>query len=114
MKVLVTSQGNTVESLVDDRFGRAAFFAIFDGEAKDHKIIDNPGFKSDHGAGVVASQTVSSEKVDVVITGHLGPNAVNSLKAAEIIAYRLPGKVTVQAAYDAFLADELEPLLAKS
>ncbi|HBK84817.1 MAG TPA: hypothetical protein DDZ53_02155 [Firmicutes bacterium] len=49
----------------------------------------------------------------MVITGHLGPNAVNSLQAAGITAYRLPSQSTVKAAFDAFAAGELELLLAK-
>lgn len=115
MKVLVTSQGPTVDALADDRFGRAAYFIIFDDQSAEPKIMKNPGFSSDHGAGVVASQTVSAEQVDVVITGHLGPNAVNSLKAAGISAYRLPtSQSTVKAAYNAYVAGELELLLAKN
>lgn len=113
MKVLVTSQGDSIESLADDRFGRAAYFVIFDDNAKDPKVMRNPGISSDHGAGVVASQAVSSEEVDVVVTGHLGPNAINSLQAAGIRAYRLPGQVSVKAAYEAFLAEQLESLLAR-
>ncbi len=113
MKVLVTSQGPTVDALADERFGRAAYFVIFDGQSAEPKIMKNPGFSSDHGAGVVASQSVAEEQVDVVITGHLGPNAVNSLQAAGITAYRLPSQSTVKAAFDAFAAGELELLLAK-
>lgn len=102
-----------MESPADDRFGRAAYFVIFNENAKEPKIMRNPGFSSDHGAGVVASQAVSAEQVDVVITGHLGPNAISSLHAAGIRAYRLPGQIDVKAAYEAFLAEKLEPLLAQ-
>lgn len=111
MRVLITSQGTSVESLADERFGRAAHFIIFADENADPKIMPNPGLGADHGAGVVASQAVTEEQVDVVITGHLGPNASISLQAAGIRAYRLPAQATVQAAYDAFLADELTALL---
>lgn len=113
MRVLVTSQGDSIESLADNRFGRAAYFVIFDENTKEPKIMRNPGFSSDHGAALVASQVVSAEQVDVVITGHLGPNATSSLQAAGVRAYRLPADVTVKATYEAFLAEQLESLLVQ-
>ena len=110
-KVLITSQGESLESPVDERFGRSAFFAIIAEQGEDIRFIVNPGLKADHGAAVVASQIVSEEGVEVVITGHLGPNAQSSLRSAGLKAYRLPSEATVQEAYQAFLEDRLEPLL---
>ncbi len=30
MKIAITSEGNSLNSLIDPRFGRCAFFAIYD------------------------------------------------------------------------------------
>lgn len=113
LKVLVTSQGDSVEALADERFGRAAYFIIFEENNNNPRVMRNPGYRADQGAGVVASQAVNEEKVDVVITGHLGPHALSSLQAAGVAAYRLPGEVSVKVAYEAFLADRLEALLTQ-
>lgn len=109
MRVLVTSQGPDANAHADDRFGRAPFFAIFVDEDEPH-IIKNPGCNADHGAAVAAVKTLTQQDVDVVLTGHLGPNASLALKQAGIDAYCLDSSFTIKDAYKAFLNDKLEPL----
>ena len=40
--------------------------------------------------GIIASQTVYNEGATEVIVGHLGPNAVNSLKSLKLKAFQAP------------------------
>ena len=42
MKIAITSEGNTLSSLIDSRFGRCAFFAIFDTDIQDTEFFPNP------------------------------------------------------------------------
>ncbi|EOD01357.1 NifB/NifX family molybdenum-iron cluster-binding protein [Caldisalinibacter kiritimatiensis] len=84
MKICFTSTGETMESKLDPRFGRCKYFIIYDTETKEHKTVENSGAISAHGAGVSAAQQVEEAGVDVVITGKLGPNAMNILSAANI------------------------------
>ena len=39
MNVAITSEGNTLNSIVDPRFGRCAYFAIYDTETKKTEFI---------------------------------------------------------------------------
>jgi len=41
MKVAVTSQGDTLDSQVDPRFGRAAYILIVDTETLEFEAFDN-------------------------------------------------------------------------
>lgn len=84
LKICLTSKGKDMSSELDLRFGRCQQFIIFDTESKEYDVIENSGFSSAHGAGVSAAQQVANEKVSVVITGSLGPNAMNILSADEI------------------------------
>ena len=85
MKVAVSSVGETLDSAVDPRFGRAAQFLLVDTETGEHQVIDNTkNLNAAQGAGIQAAETVSSHGAEYVITGHCGPNAFRALDAAGI------------------------------
>jgi len=110
MRIAVSSAGNTLDSLVDPRFGRRAYFIIADvegSEIKNVKAIKNPAISSRGGAGIQAAQLIASNKVEVLITGNIGPNAVEILSSRGIkIAAIMPG-ISVREAIEKYLKGEL-------
>lgn len=88
MKIAISANGKTNESNLDVRFGRCEYFQIHDTKNKEVKILENEGKLSNAGAGIVASNQLVDEKVDVIITGNLGPNALEIIEKAEIKAYK--------------------------
>ncbi len=85
MKVVVTSMGETLDSQVDLRFGRAAFFVVVDTETDEFKSLDNKvNVNAMQGAGVQAAETVVREGANVIITGHCGPRAHMTLSAGGV------------------------------
>lgn len=88
MKIVISAAGKTSENLLDMRFGRCEYFQIHDTESGEVQILENKGQNSSGGAGIVASNQLIEEKVDVIITGNLGPNAFELIEKAEIKAYK--------------------------
>jgi len=85
MKIAVTSTGASPDAPVDPRFGRAAFFVVFDTESDEFTVLDNTeGLNSAHGAGIKAAEMLSQLGVEVVITGNCGPKALVTLETAGI------------------------------
>lgn len=82
MKICITSQGNTLESLMDTRFGRAKYFLIYDTETKETIFLKND--PQGGGAGVSAGQLMVNNDVKAIITGNIGPNAFQILKSGNI------------------------------
>lgn len=101
MRICITSQGKEPTAFADDRFGRCQYFMIYDSETREYVAVTNPGPSSEHGAGIAAAQAVLEKKIDVLITGSLGPNAA-SLIVPDIKVYRLEQKrvCDAQAAYE--------------
>lgn len=83
MKICLTSTGPSLQDKVDARFGRAAFFVIYDSENNQHEVIENP-YLEGGGAGLKASQLIIDQGVNTVLSGELGPNAKVALDQAGI------------------------------
>jgi predicted Fe-Mo cluster-binding NifX family protein len=113
MKVAVSAQHNDIESLVDPRFGRAAWFIIVDSESGEWTAIDNRQTAgSSGGAGVQSGTLVVDQGVQSVITGNVGPNAHKVLAAAGISVYQAGNGITVREAIRSLNAQELEAVAA--
>ena len=54
----------------------------------DYEAIDNSAAASSGGAGISAAQLVADKGAEALITGNVGPNAMNVLKAANIEIYK--------------------------
>jgi len=84
VKICVTAAGTTLDSSVDPRVGRAAYFIIVDSETMAFEAVPNTAVGAMSGAGIQAAQTIASKGVNVLITGNVGPNAFQALASAGI------------------------------
>ena len=82
MKVAVSSTGKTLDSQVDQRFGRCPYFLIIDSETLEFEVVTNAAAGAMGGAGIQAANSIAGEGVKAVITGNVGPNAFQTLSAA--------------------------------
>ena len=109
MKVVVTSTGESIDSPVDPRFGRAAKFILFDTETGEHQTVDNSqNLNAAQGAGIQAAENVSRLEAHYVITGHCGPKAFRTLQAAGIKVI-IGAEGSVAEAIEKFKAGDLTP-----
>ena len=84
MKLCISSSGRDMGSKVDPSFGRAPFFLIIETETMAVEVVENSAAEAGHGAGIAAAQIVSDRGVEAVLSGFVGPNAFNALKASGI------------------------------
>ncbi len=107
MKIAVTALGRELDSEVDPRFGRARYILILDKAGSLLEVVDNSaGINAMKGAGIQAGKALADRRVDVLLTGHCGPNAFKTLKAAKIrIALTQNG--TVRQALERFNRNEV-------
>jgi predicted Fe-Mo cluster-binding NifX family protein len=100
MRILITAQGKELTAPVDPRFGRCAFFILWDSETQQHTAYVNEAAMGS-GAGIGSAQFVIDKDVQKVITGQIGPNAEQVLKSAGV-EVRLVTAGTVQEVIESF------------
>ena len=106
-----SSQPGGLEAQVDGRFGRCPFFTlveVIDGSIKQLEVVENGGMNAMGGAGMQAAQLVGNKKANVVITGHLGPNAYTALSSLGMKMIIGATGMTVKQAVEAFLNGTLK------
>lgn len=84
MKIAISATGAAIDSQVDQRFGRCRYFGIYDTDSKEYSTIDNSARSASGGAGIQSAQTAAETGAGTVLTGNLGPNAWQALKAAKM------------------------------
>ncbi len=87
MKIVITAQGESPNSEIDPRFGRAKNFIIYDTDTDEYSLLSNEGAQATHGAGIQTGRTVADTGAKFVITGNCGPKAFQVLQAAGIQVY---------------------------
>jgi len=109
MKIAVSSQGASLDSQIDQRFGRAAFILIVETDGMDVEVLDNSeNINAAQGAGIQAASTVSGKGVDALLTGSCGPKAMTAFSATGVKVFT--GQTgTVRQAVERFKQGGLQP-----
>lgn len=108
-RICVTSTGTDLNSQMDPRFGRCAYFIIVDPETMEFEAIQNEAATASGGAGVRAAQTIVSKGVCAVVTGSIGPNALPAFKESGVGVFT--GRFgTVRDCIDGYKAGELQSI----
>jgi predicted Fe-Mo cluster-binding NifX family protein len=112
MKIAITAATAGSLGMMDGRFGRAPYFLIFDTGTKQWSEHENKqNAELSHGAGIQAAQTIEELGVNVLITGQVGPKALQVLRANQTKIYCVtPGKIND--VLTAFLTDQLAEYFA--
>ena len=75
MKVLLSTEGDTLESKIAKRFGEAPYYLIYNSETKETEARVNPGHDDNH-SGLI---DLVSGGVLYFIIGKTGPNVLKIL-----------------------------------
>ncbi len=112
MRISVSATAPGPDIPVDPRFGRAAYFMVYDtdsGQWEELANAQNAG--AVQGAGIQAAQLLAHADVQTLISGHCGPKAFRALTAGAIAVFTCT-EGTVAQALDAYRSGKLTPLSA--
>jgi len=98
-----TNRHDGLKDAVSEVFGKAKTFTIIDienGEVRNVKVIDNPAASYEYGSGPIVAKTFVDLKVDVVMSGELGPGASKMLEHHGIKRISVASKTKVATAIE--------------
>ncbi|HON99294.1 MAG TPA: NifB/NifX family molybdenum-iron cluster-binding protein [Syntrophales bacterium] len=98
MKIAFTTSGENLDAPLDERFGRASKFLVYDLSGDNYEVVDNEkNMNASQGAGVQAAQRIARTGAKAVVTGHCGPKAFRVLAAAGVKVYNTEAKTVREA-----------------
>ena len=106
MKIAVSSLGQTLDSEVNPRFGRAEYFIVVETESMEFEVLSNDNSTGSGGAGIGTGKLLVDANVQAVLTGNCGPNAQKTLSAAGIKLY-IGVSGTISEAIESFKSGKL-------
>jgi len=111
MILMISAQGNELESQVNPRFGRTPWFIMYDTQNQAWEAFENQSVFQRGGAGISSAQFLIDQGVQVAISGAFGPNAFQALSAGNIKMVTFNNdQLTVQEIIDAYQAGKLQEI----
>ncbi len=114
MKVCITAGASGLDAPMDPRFGRCPFFVVVDLDSMSENSIPNSDVTASSGAGIQAAQEIAKLGVSALITGNIGPNAMQTLSAAKIDVYQHQEGGSVRDVVEKFQRGELTKISSAS
>lgn len=98
MNIAFTLTKKSNQSAFSKMFGRSNYIMIINSEKNSQKFIKNPFASSIGSSGIQASQLLIENSCEVIITKHIGDQALTLLKSVGIKVF----KAEVETASDAY------------
>ncbi len=109
MRIAVTAVEPHLDAEVDPRFGRCPYFVVVETDNMSFEPIDNENQSLGQGAGIQSASLLAARGIQFVLTGNCGPNAHQTLTAANIgVVVGCSG--TVRGVVEQFAAGQLQPV----
>ena len=84
MNIVITASGNSLDSNFDVKFGRCAWFCVYNTKNETTEFFENEYKNIDGGAGTKSAAKVAELGAKKVISGHFGPKAKSLLEKLKI------------------------------
>ena len=105
MKVLLVTKGESLDSLIDKRFGHGEYVIIFETETGEYKSYKNlVDGEPQYGLGFFLN-----EGIDAVVVGNIGPNSFEHLKEENIPVY-IARRISAKEALEKIASGDLQPI----
>jgi len=111
MKIAISSMDKNIDGNVSDIFGRCSYFIITeikDGKLEKTEVTKNDSADQTGGAGISTAQLMAEKNVNAVITGNVGPRALDVLKQFDIEIYS--GEGVIKKALQNFIDGKLKKI----
>lgn len=84
MKIVITASVDAITGSFDKRFGRAAWFCVFDDVLETYYFIENEHVAARTGAGTKAAEKMVALGVKKIISGDFGTKGMKILESFDV------------------------------
>jgi predicted Fe-Mo cluster-binding NifX family protein len=84
MKTVITSSGDTLQSTMDARFGRCAYFCVYDHQSGSSTFVKNEYADAIGGAGQKVAEKMLTLGIRRIVSGDFGPKAKELLDKYQV------------------------------
>jgi predicted Fe-Mo cluster-binding NifX family protein len=113
VRIAVTANGTDLDAPASPIFGRCPTYIFVETDDMQFEAVENAAIGAAGGAGIQAAQLVLQRGAQAVVTGNIGPNALDVFLSAGVHIYLFAG-ATVREAVEAFNAGRLQPVSTAS
>lgn len=106
-KIAICANAESPSALVDGRFGRCAYFMLWDEEQGSFTAVRNSGSDANHGAGTGAAQELFKRGLGTLICNRIGPKAFAVMQEAGVKIYATEEGISLEAALKQYKNGEL-------
>ena len=95
-KIAISALFDSLKGDVDSRFGRCPYFLLVtmkEGKAQHVEAVENIHKNMQGGVGMAVAQMLAQKNINAVITGNIGPRALDVLKQLQIPVFSYKGSV---------------------
>ena len=96
MKTAIPSSGNNIEAPMDLRFGRCAWFCIYDTESNHTQFTENKLMNASEGVGLQAAEFLAKQEVSEVYAMEVGPRAEKMMNKLNIKINLIKERLTIK------------------
>jgi predicted Fe-Mo cluster-binding NifX family protein len=100
MKIAIPASADNPDALIDERFGRCAFFCFYNTKTQKFDFIENNLKNDKEGVGPKVVEYLANYRVNEVYAYHVGPKAQNIMHKLNIKLKIVNTKQTVKQAID--------------
>jgi uncharacterized protein len=111
-KIAICARGDSQSASVDGRFGRCAYFMIWDEEQGSFDVLNNSWPNLNQGAGTGAAQELIHRGVGILICNRIGPKALTVFQRAGVKLYLAGEVLDTKTALKQYKAGKLQPIEA--
>lgn len=90
-RIAIATTGKAgLKDSVSEVFGKSKTFTIVDvenGDIRESRVIENPAFSYEHGAGPIAVKELVDNGVNLVVSSELGPGASSILQHHDVSVF---------------------------
>jgi predicted Fe-Mo cluster-binding NifX family protein len=92
MKIAIVAEGETLDALVAERFGRAPVLLFIDCETQAVQVVTNEvNLQAAQGAGLQTAERIVRAGATALLTRNCGPKAFKVLATSGIVVHQVPG-----------------------